>query len=97
MNRAGRWAGVVTGGLLVIGLIVAAVLFGQHGVEVMSWLASIGSLLVALVTLFIAAPPHTGRSTPRILRFSGKAKGNGVVMQAGRDIHNADTRQRPQE
>lgn len=54
------------GGVLVAGLILAAILFGLQGVEVMSWVAGSASLGVALVALFVtwpAADPQDRRNT----------------------------------
>ncbi|WP_432830915.1 hypothetical protein [Dactylosporangium sp. CA-092794] len=81
---------------MVVGLIIAAVLFGQHGVEVASWLAGVGSFVLAFATLFLALPSRTSDGARRTFRFSGKARGNALVVQAGRDVHNVGNNQRSQ-
>jgi hypothetical protein len=56
MTRVQRFA--VCGAALLItgGLVVAAVVWGRNGLELLSWLAGIGSLFVAVATAFLTAP-----------------------------------------
>lgn len=81
------------GAVVVAGLVVAAVVWGRDGVEAASWLAGVASLLVAVVTLLVTVPSGgSGSVAGRVLRFRGRARGNGQVFQAGGNITNAGNR-----
>jgi hypothetical protein len=77
----------VAGVLVVAGLVVAAVVAGRRGIELVSWLAGIGSFIAAVAALSIAAPKTSGLG--RMLRFSARARDNSQVFQAGGNITNA--------
>ncbi|MFG3687839.1 hypothetical protein [Micromonospora sp. NPDC047740] len=74
----------LTGVLVVVGLVVAAIAAGRRGVELVSWLAGVGSFVVAVVTLFVTIPKDS--SAGRLLRFSARARDNSQVFQAGGNI-----------
>ena len=51
-----RWVSAILGGLVVTGLVVAAVAWGCDGVEAAGWLVGMASLLVAVGTLQVTVP-----------------------------------------
>ncbi|GAA2471226.1 hypothetical protein Ahu01nite_079230 [Winogradskya humida] len=74
-------------------VLSAAVGWGRDGVEAASWLAGVASLLVAVVTLLVTVPSGgSGSAVGRVLRFRGRASGDGQVFQAGGNITNAGNR-----
>jgi peptidoglycan/LPS O-acetylase OafA/YrhL len=88
-----RWVIGIVGVVVVAGLVVAAVVWGRDGVEAASWLAGVASLLVAVVTLLVTVPSGgPGSAVARVLRFRGRASGDGQVFQAGGNITNAGNR-----
>jgi hypothetical protein len=77
----------VAGLLVTAGLIVVAVVWGRDGVEAVSWVAGVASLLVAVLTLWLTLPgAGGGGSGGRSQRFTARAEGNARVFQAGGDI-----------
>jgi hypothetical protein len=88
-----RWVTGVLGVVVAMGLVVVAIVWGRNGVELMSWLAGVASLVVAVVTLLVTVPSLSGGSgTGRMQRFSAKARDDGQVFQAGGNITNAGNR-----
>ena len=75
-------------------LVVVAIVWGRDGVELVSWLAGVASLAVAVVTLLATVPSGGGGGSGagRVLRFRAKARGEGQVFQAGGNITNAGNR-----
>ncbi|WP_238015018.1 hypothetical protein KZZ52_33790 [Dactylosporangium sp. AC04546] len=53
-----RWVIISSGVVIVMGLGVAALLFGLRGLEVASWLAGVGGFIASVVTLMLARPVH---------------------------------------
>jgi hypothetical protein len=84
------------GVVVAAGLVVAAIGWGRDGVELASWLAGAGSLVVAVVTLLATVPSPGGGSdgggAGRVQRFRARARGQGQVFQAGGDITHAGNR-----
>jgi hypothetical protein len=89
---------VIAGLLVATGLAVVAVMWGLHGIEVASWLAAVGSLLVAVLTLVVTWPrdkrPHVdgnkgSSSGVRPVSQSARARGKSTVIQAGGSITNS--------
>lgn len=74
----------IVGLLLTAALTVVAVLWGHRGVELMSWLAAIGSFVVGVLTLLVTVPRRSGGG--RGLRFSARARDHAQVFQAGGNI-----------
>lgn len=50
---------VAVGAGVTAGLGVAAWLFGEHGVEVASWLAGVASLVAAIAAIVLALPSQS--------------------------------------
>ncbi len=81
------------GAVVTAGLVIAAIVWGRDGVEAASWLAGVGSLVVAVVTLLAAVPSgDSGSAVGRVLRFRGRARDQGQVFQAGGNITSAGNR-----
>lgn len=93
MTTTQRYAFVAAGLLVTGGLIVVAVVWGRRGVELVSWLAGVGSFAAAILTLLITVRPSGG--TARVLRLSARARDNAQVFQAGGDISTGDIRRQP--
>jgi hypothetical protein len=56
-----RWVIIGLGALVAAGLAVAALVFGLRGVEVASWVAGVGGLVVAVAAIVLAP---SGSSAP---------------------------------
>ncbi|MEU4159675.1 hypothetical protein [Actinoplanes sp. NPDC026670] len=54
--RTRRWVIIGTGAVAVAALITAAVLFGLRGVEAVSWIAGVASLVVAVAVMIVTWP-----------------------------------------
>jgi hypothetical protein len=89
-----RWVAGVVGVVVTAALVVVAIVWGRDGVELVSWLAGVASLVVAVVTLLVTVPSGGGGGSGagRVLRFRAKARGEGQVFQAGGNITNAGNR-----
>lgn len=81
MTRTQRYVFVAVGLLVTGGLIVVAVVWGRRGVELVSWLAGVGSFLVAALTLLITVRPSGGPA--RVFRLSARARDDAQIFQAG--------------
>lgn len=66
---------------MAFGSALAAVLFGVRGIEVASWLAGVGGLVVAVATLVIALP-----ASGDVNRQPGQQRDPSVQATGGRSI-----------
>jgi hypothetical protein len=83
----------VLGVLVAAGLVVVAIVWGRNGMELVSWVAGVASLVVAVVTVLATSPSRSGASeTGRMQHFLAKARDDGQVFQAGGNITNVGNR-----
>ncbi|MEV0458190.1 hypothetical protein [Catellatospora methionotrophica] len=75
----------ITGGLLIAVCVAAAVFAGAGGLEVVSWLAGIGSFLIAVWTWHLTRDSEQQPQRGDITQ-SAVAEGNAVINQAAGDI-----------
>jgi len=83
-----RWLGAISGALVVGALATTAVIWGRQGLEVLSWLSGVGSLLVGVITLRFAVSPRRERRAGTEQQFSARLDGDGRINQAGGNISN---------
>jgi hypothetical protein len=83
--RMRRWVIIGVGGFVAVGLAVAALLFGLRGVEVASWLAGVGGVVVGVAAIVLA--PSSSAVPPAVAGSGVGASGSGSrSVRAGGEI-----------